>query len=120
MFDKYCVDKILSGEKTVTRRIHRGFNKNDELIYRQKRPAVPGRIHKIKIDRTKKTYGYIKIKSCTKEILSKGLSDINEVYKEGFTDRNEYIDYFKKVNNLKYPNNWVWRVEFEYLGDSYE
>ena len=31
MFDKYCINKILAGEKNVTRRIPKG-----------RRPAVPG------------------------------------------------------------------------------
>ena len=32
MFDKYCIEKILAGGKTVTRRLPKG-----------KRPAVPGK-----------------------------------------------------------------------------
>ena len=115
MFDIFCINKILNKEKTVTRRVYRGIDKQDNIILREKRPAIPGKIHKLKIDRTKKTFGNIKILKCEKEILSKGLNNIEEVYKEGFTNRNEYINYFKKINNLKYPNCRVWRVEFEFI-----
>ena len=52
-------NKILNKEKTVTRRLINLGN--------PRRPAVPGHIHKIKIDRTKKTYGEIFILSCTQE-----------------------------------------------------
>ena len=54
MFDKKTKNLICNGLKVVTRR---KFNPD-------RRPAIPGAIHKIKIDRTKKVYREIEIISC--------------------------------------------------------
>ena len=104
IFDKYCVNKILNGEKTVTRRIP-----ND------RRPAIPGKIHKLKIDRTKKTFGLILIRDCYLDFV-KDIDD-NEAKKEGFESRQEYIEYFMDINNIDILNDWdlLWRVEFELI-----
>lgn len=106
MFDKYCVDKILAGEKTVTRRMPRG-----------KQPARPGKIHKLKIDRTKNTYGLILITDCYLDTI--GDIDDKEAKKEGFNTRKEYIDYFMDVNNIDILSDYdlVWKVEFELISD---
>lgn len=104
MFDKYCIEKILDGEKTVTRRLPKG-----------KRPAVPGKIHKLKIDRTKKTYGSILIKDCYLGLIAD--IDEKEAKKEGFSSRKEYIDYFMDINDIDILSDYdlVWVVEFELL-----
>ena len=107
IFDKFCVDKIRSGEKTVTRR----------LIKSGKRPAIPGTIHKLKIDRTQKDYGYILINSCSESLIAD--IDEKEAKREGFNNRKEYIDYFMDINNIDMLSDYdlVWRVRFTYLGD---
>ena len=104
MFDKFCIEKILNGEKTVTRRVPSG-----------RRPAVPGKIHKLKADRTKKTYGLILITDCYLDLV--GEIDDKEARKEGFSSRKEYIDYFMDVNDIDILSDWdlLWRVEFELL-----
>ena len=104
MFDKYCIEKILNGEKTVTRRIPRG-----------RRPAVPGKIHKLKADRTSKTYGVILITECDLDLV-KNIDD-DEAKKEGFSSRKEYIDYFMDINDIDILSDYdlLWRVEFELL-----
>lgn len=105
MFDKYCVDKILAGEKTVTRRIRRS----------ERRPAIPGHTHKLKIDRTQKTFGEIEIVKCEPELLSYDKMDKIEAIKEGFNSVEEYIKYFNKINktNLTKENCIpVWRIRF--------
>ena len=104
MFDKYCIDKILAGEKCVTRRIPKG-----------RRPAVPGKIHKLKIDRTKKTFGLILIEDCYLSII-KDIDD-KEAQREGFSTRKEYIEYFMDINNIDILNDYdlVWRVQFTLL-----
>ena len=104
MFDKFCVDKILKGEKTVTRRLPKG-----------RQPARVGKIHKLKIDRTKKTYGLILITDCYLEAI-KNIDD-KEAKKEGFETRKEYLDYFMNINNIDILDNHdlVWRIEFELL-----
>lgn len=104
MFDEFCKNKILNKEKTVTRRLINLGN--------PRRPAVPGHIHKIKIDRTKKTYGEIFILSCTQEQI-KDIDEL-EAKKEGFNSEEEYLDYFMDINDIDilYNEDWVWRVEF--------
>ena len=104
MFDKFCIDKILEGKKTVTRRLPKG-----------RQPARIGKIHKLKIDRTKKTYGLILITDCYLEAI-KNIDD-KEAKKEGFETRKEYLDYFMNINNIDILNDYdlVWRIEFELL-----
>lgn len=102
MFDVQTVKAIQNGKKCVTRRLTRTDGR---------RPAVPGKIHTIKIDRTDRKYGTILITDCTMEKL--GDITPNEVKMEGFERIGEYINYFKKVNGTDNPNTMVWRVEFE-------
>ena len=104
MFDKFCIEKILNGEKTVTRRLPHG-----------RRPAIPGKIHRLKADRSKKTYGIILITDCSLSLV-KDIDD-KEAKKEAFSSRKEYIDYFMDVNNIDILSDYdlVWRVEFELL-----
>lgn len=104
MFDKYCVDKILNGEKTVTRRIAGG-----------RRPAIPGKIHKLKTDRTPKVYGKIFIKNCELTLVA-DITD-KEAILEGFNNRKEYINYFMDINNIDILSDYdfLWRVEFELI-----
>lgn len=104
IFDKFSIKKILNGEKYVTRRIPYG-----------RRPAVPGKIHKLKADRTKKTYGLILIEEC--ELSRVKDIDDKEAKREGFNSRQEYINYFIKVNNINglAEDDLLWRIKFEVL-----
>lgn len=108
MFDKYCIDKIQKGEKTITRRLPSKSGR---------RSAVPGTIHKLKVDRTEKTFGSILINSCSLTLV-KDIDD-KEAIKEGFNNRKEYIDYFMDINNIDMLSDYdmIWRVRFTYLGD---
>lgn len=104
IFDEFCINKILDGQKCVTRRIPKG-----------KRPAIPGKIHKLKKDRTQKTYGLILITDCYLSMI-KDINN-NEAKREGFNSRKEYIDYFMNINNIDILSDYdlVWTVEFELL-----
>lgn len=102
MFDVYTVSQILSGNKTVTRRLSNG-----------KRPAIPGKIHKLKIDRTQKTYGLILIISC--DIVRLGDLTDEEAVKEGFNDKQHYMKYFHYLNGDVDDDELIWRIEFELL-----
>ena len=104
MFDKYTKDKILSREKDITRRLPA---KNG------RRPATPNTTQKIKIDRTPKTYGYIKIISVTMEKL--GDITEEEAKREGFKSVKEYLNYFKKVNKTDDLKTDIWRIEFKLM-----
>lgn len=102
MFDVYTVSQILAGNKTVTRRMP--FSR---------RPAVPNHYHKLKIDRTVKTYGLILILSCELEKLSNLTNE--EAIKEGFNNKEHYLKYFKYLNGDVNENQLVWRIEFELM-----
>lgn len=102
MFDVYCVSQILSGNKTVTRRMPTG-----------RRPAIPGHKHWLKVDRTKNCYGLINIISCELEKISDLTEE--EAIREGFNDKNHYMNYFKHLNGDVEKDQLVWRVEFELL-----
>ena len=108
MFDLYCIEQIKTGNKCVTRRLIKPGGR---------RPAVPGTIHKLKIDRSKNVYGFIFINSCSQSRI-KDIDD-KEAQREGFTNRKQYINYFMDINNIDILNDydWVWRVRFTYLGD---
>ena len=103
MFDELTKNLILAGRKTVTRRLR----KND------KRPAIPNTIHKLKIDRTPKTYGDIYIISCKKDYLF-NLTSLDAI-QEGFNTREEYLTYFKKTNKTSKPTTPIWVINFKYL-----
>ena len=101
MFDKQTLDLILKGKKTQTRRLRKN----------ETRPAIPGNIHKLKIDRTSKTYGYIEIISCEKAVFG----DITEkdARKEGFKDIEEYTEYFTSVNGEVSKSTPIWVINFK-------
>lgn len=100
MFDKLCIEKIYNDGKWQTRR---RFNPS-------RRPAVPGAIHKLKIDRTKNDYGLIEIH----KIWIQKFGDISEsdVKAEGFDSISEYKKYFQSVNGQHNPDDLIWVVEF--------
>ena len=104
MFDKLTVSKIIKRRKTVTRRLR----KND------KSPAKIGNIHKLKIDRTPKGYGYIQIENVYPSTF--GELTLTDALKEGFDSIQEYQKYFLKVNGTIHPNTPIWVVEFKYIG----
>jgi hypothetical protein len=102
MFDVYCVSQILAGNKTVTRRMPSG-----------KRPAIPGHRHWLKVDRTKDTYGLILIEDCRLERLCQ-LTD-EEARREGFNNKEHYMNYFRHLNGNVADDELVWRIQFELL-----
>lgn len=101
MFDKRTKNMICNGWKIQTRR---KYNKN-------RRPAVPGTIHKIKIDRTKTTYGEILITECYPQKF--GNITEAEAHYEGFDDLYEYKKYFFSKNGFIADDELIWVVKFK-------
>ena len=103
MFDEQTKDLIVARKKTQTRRLR----KNNT------RPAIPNTIHKLKIDRSPKTYGYIKIISCEKAHFR----DIkkSDVLKEGFHSLQEYIEYFSSKNGSIRGDTPIWIINFRLI-----
>ena len=108
MFDKLCVDLIRIGRKTATRRIKRS----------DRRPAKPGTIHKLKIDRTKDVYGYIFIHKCVEQPYIWALTN-EDAQREGFDTARQFLSYWESVNR-NYKGEKIWLIEFEYLGDNFD
>lgn len=100
MFDLLCVFLIHRQGKWQTRR---KYNPN-------RRPAIPGQVHKIKIDRTKDVYGYIEIL----KVYPQKFGDIThfEATAEGFKSVKEYKEYFQKVNGPHNDDDLIWVVTF--------
>lgn len=100
MFDLLCVFLIHRQGKWQTRR---KYNPN-------RRPAIPGQVHKIKIDRTKDVYGYIEIL----KVYPQKFGDIThfEATAEGFKSVEEYKEYFQKVNGPHNDDDLIWVVTF--------
>lgn len=103
MFDKRTLIMILNGRKTQTRRLRKNNN----------RPAIPNNIHKLKIDRTPKTYGYIKIISCEKSVF--GNITEQDAKEEGFKSVREYVKYFTEVNGKVTKDTPIWIIKFELI-----
>ena len=103
MFDEQTKDLILARKKTQTRRLRKN----------ETRPAIPNTIHKLKIDRSPKTYGYLKIISCEKARFR----DIkkSDVLKEGFHSLQEYIEYFSTKNGRINPDTPIWIINFRLI-----
>lgn len=105
MFDKRTKNAICYGWKIVTRR----------LYHQGRRPAIPteenGKLHKIKIDRTKKVYGELEIIACYTSCL--GNMTEHDAHLEGFDNLQEYKEYFYKVNGYIDDDEIIWVIEFK-------
>ena len=100
MFDKLCIEKIYKNDKWQTRR---RYNPS-------RRPAIPGAIHKLKIDRSKNDYGLIEILNVFPQMFCEITEE--DAIAEGFNNLQEYKEYFWKVNGYHNPLDIIWVVHF--------
>lgn len=100
MFDLLCIFLIYRKAKWQTRRKYNP----------KRRPAIPGQMHKLKIDRTKDVYGYIEII----DVYPQKFGDITQfdAQAEGFDSIEEYKEYFQKVNGPHKDDDLIWVVSF--------
>ena len=103
MFDLLCIFLIYRKGKWQTRRKYNP----------KRRPAIPGQIHKLKIDRTQDVYGYIEIIDVYTQKF--GSIDQFDAQAEGFDTIQEYKEYFQKVNGPHEDNDLIWVVTFKKL-----
>lgn len=110
---KRVIPLIKSGKKTVTRRVKFTGNPGDILYFRAGRFG--------------KKEGYIKICNVMKVRLKDIRGDIRELEREGFYDGypecfTRFVclwDYLNNKKGYKWEDNpEVYRIEFEYLGES--
>ena len=107
MFDRNTMEMIHYEIKTETRRL---YNPN-------RRPAIPGRRHTIKIDRTPNVWGQIDILSCEPQRF--GDLTLQDARNEGFTSVQDYKEYFYKVNGYISDDDLVWVVKFKKVWSSF-
>ena len=103
-FKSELVLKILSGRKSVTRRINPGHYRVGGIYAVQPGRGFPG-VAKIKIT----------------DMRLEKLGDINrfEAIREGFGGDNpvhEFLEYWKRLHSEINLNREVWRIEFELVG----
>lgn len=103
MFDKRTKNAICYGWKITTRRL---FNPN-------RRPAIPGHKHKIKIDRTPTVYGEIYIIDCYPQKFGR-MKEV-DAHLEGFDSLKEYKEYFYKKNGYIDDDEIVWVIDFRLI-----
>lgn len=100
LFAPFSIDKVLSGEKTVTRRLA----KSPKCKYR------PGLICSIKINVDSDSLGLIEIVDVKKEVLGQLTS--KEAMLEGFGGKQGFYLFWDKLyGNIDFDTP-VWRIEF--------
>lgn len=115
IFKRELIEKILAGEKTVTRRPVRYGNPTRPLSPYPCRYKV-GRTYAIQPGRGKKAVGRIRILSVELQPLSR-ISGRGEAQREGFAHAVDFLSYWAQLYN-KRPGPWemVHRIEFELVG----
>ncbi|MBA7591097.1 hypothetical protein ES708_33248 [subsurface metagenome] len=111
-FKKEFIPLIKQSKKTVTRRIKTNL-KAEDICY-------------FKIGKIGKKQGYLKICNIIMVRLRDIRGDIRELEKEGFYENypkclNRFIDLWYLINKKNYrwqDNPYVYRIKFEYLGES--
>lgn len=100
IFAPEMLAKVLSGEKTVTRRP----NHNGECRYK------PGGVYAVQPGRGQKAVARIEIKSVWQEKLTQITNA--EARREGFSDRHEFFAYWRRLYGSRLPFGTVWRIRF--------
>lgn len=101
--------KVMSGEKTVTRRLVSDNPRSP--WYRERCSLQVGRTYAVCPGRAKHAIGRLTVLDVRRERL--GFLLLNEARAEGFDDARCFEDAFTAINGSYDPRAFVWRVEFE-------
>ncbi|UCH57673.1 MAG: ASCH domain-containing protein [Candidatus Bathyarchaeota archaeon] len=101
LFKKLCVEQIIQGAKTATRRPFRPMVKEG------------GRYH-IKVDFFKSLPHKILVKRLYEQLLGK--MNPHDAEMEGYTSLEEFREEWESIYRTWDPRQTVWVVEFEYAG----
>jgi len=96
-------EKVLSGEKTQTRRIKRG-------------PYKLGHVYAVQPGRGKKAVAHIRMKRIwMQDITSFTVPRLSneQLRAEGFKEYRDFVEVFKTANDLKHMPPFLWAFEFE-------
>lgn len=112
--------KVMSGRKTVTRRLVSANPRSP--WYRERCSLVPGRTYAVCPGRGKPSWGRVRVLSVRRELLGEvfgwtlgartRLGDVGAL-REGFEDAVAFKLAWLKINGSYAPEAEVWRVEFE-------
>lgn len=108
IFRRELAEKVMAGEKTVTRRLCLGNPRSP--WYRKRCAYRAGQIFTVNPGRGVTNIGRARITSVVREHLGY-LSD-GEARLEGFADAEEFRSTWKAINKRYEPQAFVWRVEF--------
>jgi hypothetical protein len=108
-FQPYLAEKVMRGEKTVTRRL---VSDNPRSPWSRERCGLrEGREYAVCPGRGKHAIGRVRIVSIRQERL--GRLDTADARREGFAGGTEFVAAFEAINGSADPEARVWRVEFE-------
>lgn len=103
-------EKVVAGEKTVTRRMVSNNPRSPWFI--DGCSLKPGRSYAVCPGRGKHAIGRVVVTDVRIEML--GRVDEDEARKEGFASSDDFMDAFRSINGRRENDlTWVWRVEFE-------
>lgn len=109
IFKRELAEKVIAGEKTVTRRV---CSENPRSPWwRERCRYTEGKIFAVNPGRGEHSIGGARVVSCERQSLGY-LSD-EEARLEGFTDEADFRATFEAINRRYVPSLMVWRVEFE-------
>ncbi len=108
-FQPQLAEKVMAGEKTVTRRL---ASTNPRSPWSYKHCGVQiGRTYAICPGRGKPQLGRVLIVSVRRELL--GWLSYREARLEGFADADAFTDAWVAINGSYDESALVWRIEFE-------
>lgn len=118
IFRAELAEKVLAGEKTVTRRVVKDNPRSP--WWRERCWYTPGKVFTINPGRGAPNVGHARVVSLEREPLSFlrtcSLLDLeSEARKEGFATSGEFWKTFEAINGALPGDTLVWRIEFEVI-----
>ncbi|MGH2878983.1 MAG: ASCH domain-containing protein [Solirubrobacteraceae bacterium] len=110
IFKRELAEKVMRGEKTVTRRLC--SNNPRSPWWRERCAYREGQVFTINPGRGVPRIGEARVTGVRKQRLGDGFCD-EEARREGFPTTAAFVDAFVAINGSIDPAAVVWRVEFE-------
>jgi hypothetical protein len=115
IFTPELAQKVLAGEKTVTRRRVSRNSRSPWFI--DKCTLQVGRTYAVCPGRAKVSIGRVRVLSVERMHLGQGLTTA-EARREGFEDRGAFKRAWTAINGRWSDGDLVWRIEFEFVEDA--
>lgn len=111
IFRPELAEKVLAGEKTVTRRVP--SHKPRSPWYRERCALRPGRSYAVQPGRSKHSIGRVAVTSV--QLVALGILSDDEARREGFANAAEFGQVWSAMHGHYDPTELVWRVEFRLI-----